>query len=141
VSWYEPPLGLDVAVFSPVADMRFTNDGDTPILIRTEVNEGAAKLVFRFYGRSSGRRVTMEEPVSENPVKAGDPVYEDDYTLAPGQTVQAERARDGLDVRLYRVIEVPGRETVREELFSRYQPWPARFRVGPTPQPGAGQAP
>ncbi|MBN1400437.1 MAG: VanW family protein [Anaerolineae bacterium] len=141
VSWYEPPLGLDAAVFSPLADMRFQNDADTPILIRTEVDETNAKLFFRFYGRSSGRKVSLEGPESENPVAAGEPVYEDDFTLAPGQTVQVERARDGLDVRIYRVIEVPGQETVREELFSRYGPWPARFKRGPSENQQAVAAP
>jgi vancomycin resistance protein YoaR len=135
VSWYEPPLGLDAAVFSPTADMRFQNDTDTPLVIMTEVDEANAKLYFRFYGRSIGRKVTMEGPQSGNPVPAPAPVEELDPTLAPGQRVQVETARDGLDVTLTRVIEQPGQETRREEVLSRYEAWPARYRVGPAATP------
>jgi vancomycin resistance protein YoaR len=131
VSWYEPPIGLDAAVFSPVVDVKFRNDTDTPILILTEIDEANAKLYFRFYGKRMGREVTMEGPTTSNPVKAGDPVYEEDPTLAPGARVQVESPHDGLDVTLYRVIKQNGAIVAKEKLFSRYDPWPARFRVGP----------
>jgi len=131
VSWYEPPVGLDAAVFSPVVDMKFRNDTTTPILILTYMDEVNAKLYFRFYGQPVGRKVTLDGPVTDNPVKAGDPVYDEDPALAPGERVQVENAHDGLDVTLYRVIEQSGQETIREKIFSRYEPWPARYRVGP----------
>jgi vancomycin resistance protein YoaR len=101
----------------------------------TEVDEANAKLYFRFYGRSIGRKVTMEGPQSGNPVPAPAPVEELDPTLTPGQRVQVETARDGLDVTLTRVIEQPGQQTRREEVFSRYEAWPARYRVGPASTP------
>ncbi|MFH1084157.1 MAG: VanW family protein, partial [Chloroflexota bacterium] len=132
VSWYEPPLGLDAAVYSPVADMRFRNDTDSPLLLLTEVDERASKLYFRLYGRPTGRTVRLEGPVSENPVRAPDPVLEEDPTLAAGQRVQVDWPKDGLDVRIYRLIGSKGEPTVRQEFFSRYQAWPARYRVGPS---------
>ena len=132
VSWYEPPLGLDAAVFSPTADMQFRNDTDTPILIKTEVNRANSKLYFRFYGRAPGRTVTLEGPETDNVVPVPEPIYDLDPSLAPGQQVRVEWAHEGLDVRLYRVIEAEGQEPVREEIFSRYEPWAARFRVGPS---------
>ena len=131
VSWYEPPLGLDAAVFSPIVDFKFRNDTDTPILILTEVDEKKAKLYFRFYGRPTGRRVTLEGPVTANPVPAGPAILEEDPSLAPGQRVQVEWPHDGLDVTLYRIIEKDGVVVARDKIFSRYEPWPARFRVGP----------
>ena len=135
VGWYEPPVGLDATVFSPSVDFRFANDTATPILILTEVDEANAKLYFRFYGQLSGRKVRMEGPVTSNPVKAPPPVYEEDPAMAPGQSVQIEWAHDGLDVVLYRIIEQDGLESARQEFFSRYQPWPARYFVGPQQQP------
>jgi vancomycin resistance protein YoaR len=131
VGWYEPPVGLDAAVYHPSVDVKFDNDSPTPILILTEVDEARARLVFRFYGRGVGRRVTIEGPTLANSVPAGAPVYEEDPLLAPGQRVQVEQARDGVDATLYRVIEQNGRVVARERFFSRYQPWPARYRVGP----------
>ena len=131
VGWYEPPIGLDAAVYSPEVDMVFENDTDTPILIVTEVDEARARLSFRFYGRSAGRKVTMEGPTTSNPRSAGAPVEEVDPSLSPGARVQLERAHDGIDATLVRVIARPGAEPVREEFLSRYQPWPARYRVGP----------
>ena len=138
VSWYEPPVGLDAAVFQPSVDVKFENDTPTPILILTEVNEATSKLYFRFYGKRPGRRVTIEGPIVENPVKAPDPVYEEDPFLAPGQRIQVEWAHDGADVTVYRIIEENGRVVARERFFSRYRPWPARYRVGPQAAPATG---
>lgn len=132
VGWYEPPVGLDAAVFSPIVDMKFQNDSDFPILILTEVDERNAKLYFRFYGKRTGREVSLEGPVTANPVKAGEPVFEEDPSLPPGTRVQVDWPHDGLDVTLYRVIKQNGIVVAREKLFSRYEAWPARFRVGPS---------
>lgn len=139
VGWYEPPVGLDAAVFSPIVDMKFQNDSDSPILILTEVDERNAKLYFRFYGKRIGREVSLEGPVTSNPIKAGDPVFEEDPSLPPGMRVQVDWPHDGLDVTLYRVIKQNGVVVAREKLFSRYEAWPARFRVGPSrTEPAAG---
>jgi vancomycin resistance protein YoaR len=132
VSWYEPPIGLDAAVFSPIVDMKFRNDTDTPLLILTQVDEKNAKLYFRFYGRPVGRKVSLEGPVTSNPIKAGDPVYEEDPALSPGTREQVEWPHDGLDVTLYRVVEQNGALVSRDKIFSHYEPWPARYRVGPS---------
>ncbi len=136
VSWYEPPVGFDAAVFSPFVDLKFKNDADTPFLILTDVDEQNAMLYFRFYGKSSGRTVTMEGPVISNPVKAGAPVYEEDPSLAPGQRIRVEWAHDGIDVTLDRIIQEGDRVIARERFTSRYEPWPARYRVGPSPVTG-----
>lgn len=135
VGWYEPPVGLDAAVYHPSVDVKFENDTPTPLLILTEVDEARSRLYFRLYGRGVGRRVSIEGPTLDNPVPAGAPVYEEDPTLAPGQQVQVEQARDGVDVTLYRLIEQDGQVVARERFFSRYQPWPARYRVGPGAAP------
>jgi vancomycin resistance protein YoaR len=139
VSWYEPPLGLDAAVFYPVPDLRFHNDTGAPLLILTEVNEARSELFFRFYGRATGRKVTMEGPKVSQPVPPGPPILEEDPTLAAGSRVLVERARDGIDVTLYRIIEQEASEgspaqRKREAFVSNYKPWPARYRVGTKPQ-------
>jgi vancomycin resistance protein YoaR len=135
VGWYEPPLGLDAAVFEPTTDMRFQNDSDSPLLIQTETNLEAQTLHFRFYGVAPGRTVRIEGPETSNPVTAGEPIIEVDPSLAPGQRLLVERAHDGIDATIYRIIEQDGQIISREALPSHYQAWPARYRVGPQPQP------
>jgi len=132
IAYYEPPVGLDAAVFSPMVDVKFLNDTDTPILILTECDEANAKLYFRFYGKPTGRQVTLEGPTISNPVKVGEPIYEEDPTLSPGERVQVEAAHDGLDVTLYRVVKQGDTIISKDKFFSRYVPWPARYRVGPS---------
>jgi len=88
-------------------------------------------LIFEFYGTGTGRTVEMEEPQISDRVSPPDPVYELDPSLPPGTKRQLERSREGLDVTLYRIIRWPDGTVEREEFFSRFQPWPARYKVGP----------
>jgi len=131
VGWYEPPLGLDAAIFSPSVDFKFTNDTGHGILIQTHADSAAGTLVFEFYGTKTGRVVEMEEPVVSDTVPPPDPVRELDPSLAPGTEKLVERSRDGLDVTVYRIVRWPDGRVEREEFFSRFQPWPARYKVGP----------
>ena len=135
VSWYEPPIGLDAAVYQPTTDLRFLNDTEYPVLIQTEVNEADASLHFRFYSGPMTRIVRLDGPHTANPVKAAEPIIEVDPSLAPGQRIQVERAHEGIDVSFYRIIEQDGQIISREELPSHYRAWPARYRVGPQPEP------
>jgi vancomycin resistance protein YoaR len=137
VDWYEPPLGLDAAVFVPTTDMRFRNDDAWPILIMTRVDEATGTLAFAFYGRSSGREITMVGPTVEGTHQPGDPVEEIDATLPAGTRILAERAREGLDVRIVRIVEQDGEIISEDEFPSRYRAWPARYRVGPSPDTSA----
>lgn len=133
VGWYEQngaPVGLDAAVFAPLVDFCFDNDTDTPILILIEVQESSARLCVRFYGAASAREITMEAPTISNVTEAGEPVFEEDSSLPAGTRVQVEWSHEGADVTLYRLIEQDGLLVVREEFFSRYEPWPARYLQG-----------
>ncbi len=131
VGWYEPPLGLDATVFSPSVDLKFTNDTEHAILIQTHADSATGSLVFEFYGTGTGRTVEMEEPEISDRVPPPDPVYELDPSLPPGTETLLERSREGLDVTVYRIIRWPDGTVKREEFFSRFQPWPARYKVGP----------
>lgn len=131
VSWYEPPLGLDASVFEPYVDLRFTNDYDAPLLIQVVLDTQAQTVAFRFYGRSDGRQVSATDPETSNPLPAPEPVYEEDATLEPGAQVLVERAREGLDVAIVRLVQWPSGERDEYLLATRYAPWPARYRVAP----------
>ncbi|MCG2769858.1 MAG: VanW family protein [Anaerolineae bacterium] len=131
VGWYEPPLGLDAAIFSPSVDFKFTNDTKHAVLIQTHADRVKESLIFDFYGTGTGRTVEMEEPQISDRVPPPDPVYELDPSLPPGTKKQLESSREGLDVTLYRIIRWPDGSVKREEFFSRFQPWPERYKVGP----------
>jgi vancomycin resistance protein YoaR len=132
ISRYEPPVGLDAAVFSPNTDLKFTNDMETPIIITNEIDETKGIIYFRIYGKTINRKVFIENNETSREIKAGDPILEADPKLAPGDKVLVEESHDGIDAVLTRVIELDGKIISREQFYSRYVPWPARYRVGPS---------
>jgi vancomycin resistance protein YoaR len=130
VSWYEPPVGLDATVFSPSVDFKFKNDTENYLLIQTKVDLKAGTLTFSLYGTKPNRTVEMEEPIMENVIPHGPPIYTDDPTLKKGVVKQTDSAHDGADVTIWRKIIVNGQVVKREKFFSRYEPWVARYLVG-----------
>lgn len=139
VSWYEPPLGLDATVYAPQVDFKFLNDSPYYLLIETEVDMATATLKFCFYSTEPDYKVEMEGPFESNHVPHPEPIYDKDPSLAPGQKVQVEWPKDGLDVTVYRVFKKDGQEIHRDKFFSPYLPWAARYRVGPEAEPEPGE--
>ncbi len=130
VSWYEPPVGLDATIYSPSVDLKFVNDTGHWILIQTYVDQIAGTLTFDFLGTSTGRVVEMEGPHSGEPIPHGEPVYREDPTLAKGTAKQIEWAKEGLDVRVDRIVFQDGIQVRRDTFTSHYRPWQAVFLVG-----------
>ena len=130
VSYYEPPLGMDATIYSPTVDLKWVNDTGHYILIQTYVDRDKKTLTFRYYGTNPGRTVELDGPYESNPVPHGAAVYREDPTLPKGETKQIEWAKDGLDVKVYRIIKENGVEVQRDTFFSRYRPWQAVFLVG-----------
>jgi vancomycin resistance protein YoaR len=130
VGFYEPPVGLDATVFAPSVDFKFKNDTDTYLLIQPQIDLKTNTLTFNFYGTKPNRTVEMEEPIMENIIKHGPPIYTEDPTLKKGVTKQVDFAHDGADVTVWRKIIVNGQVVKRDKFFSRYEPWVARYLVG-----------
>lgn len=131
VGYYEPPKGLDAAVFVPSADMKFVNDTPNYILIESVADIPNLKLTFNFYGtKPNGREVKMTEPEVTNKVPHPPTKYIDDPNLPRGTTKQIDFAVDGEDVTLYREIYQNGQLLAREKFFSRYEPWTAVYLRG-----------
>lgn len=130
VGFYEPPVGLDATVFEPTVDFKFRNDTEAYLLIQPKIDLRTTTLTFNFYGTKPNRTVEMEEPIIENIVPHGPPIYTEDPTLNKGVTKQVDFAHDGADVTIWRKIIVNGQVVKREKFFSRYQPWVARYLVG-----------
>jgi vancomycin resistance protein YoaR len=126
------PLGLDATV-SNVQTMTFTNDMDTPILIRGFRIKGAGDrgwVRFEIWGVDDGRTVSIGTPVVRNVRKATTKtVYVN--TLMPGEREQTEYPANGMDVAVTRTVrDRTGRLLHRDTYRSPYQLWNGRIEVG-----------
>ena len=134
VGYYElmgAGVGMDATVYSPHVDFQFTNDRPYPLLIETEVEEGAHRLVFRFYSTGDGRRVEKEEPVISDETEPGPPIYELDEKLEPGTVIRWQSAVDGLTAMVERrVYDAAGNLLYHDTFVSKYAPRRAAYHYG-----------
>lgn len=123
--------GMDATVYSPIVDLRFTNDMANYVLIETEVNSAAATITFRFYGTSDGRTVQKDGPYVSNTVPHGPSLYEENPELSPGTIEQVDYAVDGFDTTVHRSVYRDGQLLYNDTFFSQYMPWQAIYQVPP----------
>jgi vancomycin resistance protein YoaR len=118
--WYyitRYPLGLDATV-SGSQSMRFRNDTQHPILIKTFASPGI--VTFQIWSLPNGRTVSWSKPRVANVVKGYDTIQ---YTssLRPGERKRIEWPVDGKDVWVTRTVrDGNGRVIHRETFFSGY---------------------
>ena len=132
VSWYGEP-GMDATIYTPSVDFKFRNDTSAYLLVQPVVDSINGVISFLFYGTKPDRQVTVGQPVISDVVEAGEPVYQEDESLAPGQIKQVETAKKGLTVTVERTIVENGESRV-DKIVSVYQPWSAVYLVGPGTQ-------
>ncbi|MDO8692030.1 MAG: VanW family protein [Dehalococcoidia bacterium] len=118
---YEPILGLEATIYPPAVDMKFRNDTDNYVLL--EARTDAGRVYITFYGTRPNREVSYEGPIIENVVPTDRTViYEESPLLPKGQQITSEVAEDGMDVTVYRLIKVGGKEVRRDRFFARFRP-------------------
>jgi vancomycin resistance protein YoaR len=130
VSWYGDP-GLDATVYAPQVDLKFRNDSDHYLLIKTETDLVEGTVTFNFYGTSSGRTVEILKPVVENIVPPPPPVYTEDPELPEGTIKRVDWAVEGKDATVKRIVRLGDKVLSEDIFFSRYRPWAAKFTYGP----------
>ena len=121
------PMGREATVNYPSVDLKFRNDSPAGILIRTGYS--ADSITVSFYGDKEGKVVRAEGPnvLAERPPEV-EPI---EWPLLPlGEEQELEDGYTGYDVEVFRVIERPGREPVRERFFWRYRMLPRKVLVG-----------
>lgn len=134
VSWYGEP-GMDATIYTPSVDFKFRNDTSAYLLVQPVVDSVNGVISFLYYGTKPDRQVTISQPIISDIVEPGDPVYQEDESLALGQIKQVETAKNGLTVTVERTIVENGESRV-DKIVSVYQPWSAVYLVGPgTPIP------
>jgi len=145
VGYYElrgAGVGMDATVYSPQVDFKFTNDRPHPLLIETEIEEAAHRLVFRFYSTSDERRVEKDEPVISDETEPGPPIYQLDETLAPGTVIRWQSAVDGLTATIERRVYDAAGNLLHDDTFvSQYAPRRAAYHYGPGYEPPPEEEP
>ncbi len=120
--------GLDATVFVPLVDFKFTNNTPNWLLMETYIND--TSLTWKFYSTSDGRKVSWKTTGPTNVVKAPDPLYKEDSTLAKGVIKQTDYSADGADITVTRTVTLNGKS--QQDVFStHYEPWRAVFNYGP----------
>jgi vancomycin resistance protein YoaR len=129
------PIGLDAAVFSPGVDLKFRNETDKYMLIKTAIDSG--NLYISIYGPDLGYTTAIGDPVIKNKTNAPDDEYEVDPTLPAGTKKQVEFAKQGEDVAITRTVKSGDGKIVRQATFNtHYQAWPNKFLVSKDAAPG-----
>ena len=133
------PMGREATVNYPTVDLKFRNDSNAGVLIRTSYS--SSSITVTFYGDKEGKVVTedgrkklAEYPIVPQYFDCPGPAGLDKTTacakLGAGQTKLAESGHTGIDVEYFRVITRAGAEPVRQRFFWRYKMFPDKYLVG-----------
>lgn len=138
ISWYDAfsfpdqaAPGMDATIYTGVQDLRFINDTGHWLLMEAVADTSAQVLSVRLYGTRPDRRVAVVGPEITNIVPPpAQAVYVNDPGLPSGTVRQTDRARRGMDIRVYRVITEQGVQQTPELFFTRFKAWPDVFVRG-----------
>jgi vancomycin resistance protein YoaR len=138
------PVGLDATVFSngyTTYNMRWTNDTDYPIVIRSwSTHTRKSLMTVQIWSQPTGRHVSLSPAFKDDVVKASDKkVFV--KGLAPGVTARAEYPSDGYKTsRTRTVTDADGKVIHTDTWNSKYVKVDGIVQVGaplstPTPTP------
>ncbi|ABU56175.1 VanW family protein [Roseiflexus castenholzii] len=138
ISWYDAfsfpdqaAPGMDATIYTGVQDLKFVNDTGHWLLMETIADTNAQVLSVRLYGTRPDRRVAVVGPEIANIVAPpAQAVYVNDPSLPVGTVRQTDRARRGMDIKVYRVITEGGVQRTPELFFTRFKAWPDVFVRG-----------
>ena len=127
------PLGRDATVNYPDQDLKFTNDTDKWLLLRTFVGSGS--LTVNLYGAPQGRRVdTVEQPLRI--VGAPRVKRVPDPTMQKGTSEVVEYGQPARATSVSRTVYDANGTVLHEDTwYSSYRSEPKVVRVGTKPKP------
>ena len=127
------PLGRDATVNYPDLDLKFTNDTENWLLLRTFVGSGS--LTVNLYGTPQNRRVES----TEQPLRVvGAPKVNrvPDPTLLKGKSEVLEYGQPARATSVSRTVYDPNGTVLHEDTwYSSYRSEPKVVRVGTKPKP------
>lgn len=126
------PMGRESTINYGTVDVKFRNNSHHGVLIRTSYT--SSSITVSFYGDKEGKVVKAEGP---NVLATRPPTDElIDWPLLPvGERKQVEHGYTGYDVENFRIIEQPGKPTIRQRFFWRYKMIPNKILVGTAKPP------
>ena len=127
------PQGRDATVDYPDVDLKFVNDTDHWLLLRTFVNPSS--LTVSLYGTPTGRKVVSTTSPLVTRGKA--PIKKTiDPTLKPGEKVIDDPGEPALSTSVTRdVYAADGKLLYHNVWYSSYRSSPELLRVGPKKKP------
>jgi vancomycin resistance protein YoaR len=137
------PMGREATINFPSVDLQFRDDTRHGVLIRTSYS--ATSITVTFYGNTDGRsateanrRILHTEPITDRLVlcPAQKPTDDPDNRCATLTALERETVatgETGYDVEFDRMIEMPGRPTVRQHYRVHYPMLQNTVLVGTTP--------
>lgn len=131
------PEGREATISWPVPDLRFRNDSNALILVKSYASDNAVTVAF--YGNNGGRDCTADlserrdftEPTTR---------YEADSGVTPGSEIVADSGSEGWTVDVTRTVTHADDSTTTQTWTHRYQARPIIIRVHPCNMPGATSA-
>jgi vancomycin resistance protein YoaR len=112
------PEGREATLGFPAPDVRFRNDSDAPVIIKTSHTSGS--ITVTFYGNNGGRTCTSEKSERFNPTEAK-VRYEANPSVPPGTQQIVSKGSGGWSVTITRTITYPDGTTKSEPYTHRYR--------------------
>jgi vancomycin resistance protein YoaR len=125
------PIGREATLGVPGPDVKFRNNTDTAVVIKTAYTDGS--ITVKMYGDNGGLQCTdvTYEPTDVVPYEE-QLVADEEGVLTPGERRKERSGIDGFLIRVDRVVTYPDGTTKTDlELSWRYRPLSEQFVVHP----------
>ncbi|MGH2772604.1 MAG: VanW family protein, partial [Actinomycetota bacterium] len=132
------PIGRDATVSFGQQDLRFRNDTEYGILLKTSVS--AKAMTVDVYSSPLGRVVEAVASEPRNP-KAPATKFVDDPALPAGQEAVSEEGKPGFDITVTRKVTKDGKVIHSDTFVSKYKAWKKIVRRGTGPPAPPAPAP
>ena len=134
VSYYElgrrNPPGFDASIYQPDLNLKFINETENYLMIRTDFDRDKARLRFRIMGRGP-RRLVKVSSWRGVAVPPPPPRIVSNAELGPGDKIQTDYAVWGMNARIAREVWADQKLLFEDRFDSSFRAWSARWEVGP----------
>ena len=140
------PVGLDATVYSngtTTLDMRWTNDTDYPIVIRSWWKGGGTRVIYvELWSLPTGRTTTFTGGVKKDVAKASDGTQYVPSLPGGQKTYRAEYPTDGYNTVVTRTVTDKGGAVIHSDTWSsRYAKVDGILEIAGTPPPSTPPSP
>jgi len=131
VSYYKD--GPDATIYPPHPDFRFKNDTQGHILIQTYTKNN--NLYVDFYGKPTGRKVTITSPRFKTLGPEPKPIFISDPKIPRGEKKIEQKGHAPAKSEFVWTITYKNGKKYKERIVSKYKAIPAIIRVNPKDNP------